>query len=107
MQPALVHVVLHDRQPTGEAMLVPQTLEDPLRRVTLLRRTALILFHDPVDDADERVQLRSHRRLLAPVSGRHREHHHLGHCPRVDPEPPRRLSMAQSLNPHRMADPSV
>ena len=45
--------------------------------------------------------------LLAPVPGRHREHNHLGHRPRVNPEPLRRLAMAQSLNLDRMADPSV
>jgi hypothetical protein len=49
-------------------MLVPQPLEDPLRGVLLLRRSALILLHDTVDDARERVQLRAHRRLAPPVS---------------------------------------
>ena len=62
-QPPLVHVVLHDRQPAGVAVLVPKPLEDPLRGVPLLRRTALILLQDLVDDPDERVQLRSRRRL--------------------------------------------
>ena len=101
------HVVLHDRQPAGIAMLIPQPLEDPLRGVPLLRLTALILLQDPVDDPDERVQLRSRRRRAAPIPGRYREHHHLGYRPRVDPEPSRRLPMAQPLNPHRMADPSI
>ena len=43
-------VVLHNRNPAREAMLVTKALEDPLRRVTLLLRTVLILFQDPVDD---------------------------------------------------------
>ena len=72
-QPALVHIVLHDRQPAGVAVLVPKPLEDPLRGVPLLRLTALILLQDLVDDPDERVQLRSRRRLAAPIPGRHRE----------------------------------
>ncbi len=104
---AIVHVILHDRQPAGKAVLVSKTLEDPLRRVTLLRRTALILLKNPVDDPDERVQLRARRRLAPPVTRRHREHHHLGNRPRVDPKPPRRLALAQSLNLHRIANPSV
>ena len=106
-QPALVHIVLHDRQPASEAVLVPKALEDPLRGVTLLRRTALILLEDPVDDPNEGVQLRSRRRLLAPVPRRHREHHHLGHRPRVDPEPSRRFALAQPLDLNRIANPSV
>ena len=35
---AAPHVVLHDRLAAGEAVLVPQPLEDPLRRVPLLPR---------------------------------------------------------------------
>ena len=106
-QPTLVHIVLHDRQPAGVAVLVPKPLEDPLRGVPLLRLTALILLQDLVDDPDERVQLRSRRRLAAPIPGRHRENHHLGYRPRVDPKPSRRLAMAQPLDLHRIADASI
>src|ERR1700687_3568454 len=106
-QPALVHIILHDRQPTGVAVLVPQTLEDPLRGVTLFRRAALILLNDPIDNPDERVQLRPCRRLPPPISRRHREGHHLGYRPRVDPKPTTRLATAQSLNLHRITDPSI
>src|SRR6476659_4811215 len=42
------------------------------------------------------------RRLLASVTRRHRELHHLVHGPRVDPEPPRRRPLAQTLNANRM-----
>jgi len=58
-QPALVYKVLYDRQPACEAVLDPKAFEDPLRSVSLLRQTALILIKDLVDDPDERVQLRS------------------------------------------------
>ena len=106
-QPALVHIVLHDRQPTGVAVLVPQTLEDPLRSVPLLCRAALILLQDPVDDPDKRVQLRPCRRLAPPISRRHRERHHLGYRPRVDPKSPRRFASAQPLDLDRMTDPCI
>jgi len=39
----------------------------------LLRRPALILVQDPVDDPDERIQLRTRRRPAAAVSRRHLE----------------------------------
>jgi len=42
------HVILDDRQAGAVAVLVAQTLEDPLRRVPLLPRPALTLFQDPV-----------------------------------------------------------
>ena len=101
------HVILHDRQPADVAVLVAQTLEDPLRRVPLLRRAALILFQDPIDDPHERIQLRTRRRPAAPVSRRHRERQHLRHRPRIDPKPTRRLSPTDPLDPHRVADPPI
>ena len=85
------HVILHDRQPADVAVLVAQTLEYPLRRVPLLRRPALILFQDPVDDPDKRIQLRPHRRPAAPVSRRNRKRQHLRHRPRIYPKSTRRL----------------
>jgi len=71
--PARQHVILHDGQPTDVAVFGAQTLEDPLRRVPLLRRPAFILFQDPVDDPHERIQLRTGWRPAAPVARRHRE----------------------------------
>ena len=44
--------------PPGEAMLVPQPLEDPLRRMLLLLGPAFVLFKNAVDDRNKRVQLR-------------------------------------------------
>src|SRR3954466_13509869 len=44
------NIVLHDRQPAGITVLVTQALKDPLRRVPLLRRTALVLLQDLIDD---------------------------------------------------------
>jgi hypothetical protein len=71
--PLRQHVILDDRQTAAVAVLVAQTLEDPLRRVPLLPRPALILFQDPVDDPHEWIQLRTRRRPVAPVSRWHRE----------------------------------
>ena len=101
------HVILHDRQTAAIAVLVAQTLEDPLRRVPLLRRSALILFQDPIDDPDERIQLRTRRRTAAPVSRRHRERQHLRHRPRVDAKTTRRLATTDPLNPNRVANPPI
>ena len=106
-QAALVNIVLHDRQPAAVAVLVPKPLEDPLRRVPLLRRTALIVLKDPVDDPDERIQLRSRWSPRPPVPGRHREHHHLRDRPGINPEPPRRLPATQSLDLNRVPNPSI
>jgi len=101
------HVVLHDSQATGVTVFVAQPLEDPLRGVPLLRWTALIILQHLIDDPDERVQLRPCRWAATPVPGRNREGQHLGHRPRVDPEPTRRLATAQTLDPHRMANLSI
>src|SRR5688500_18087111 len=78
-----------DRAAADEAVLVPEALEDPLRRVLLLLRPAFVAGQDALDDGDERAQLRLHRRLRAPVTRRHREPHHLGNRPRINPKPPR------------------
>ena len=45
--------------------------------------------------------------LRAPVARRHRERQHLRHRLRIDPEPPRRLPLAQPLDLDRVADPRV
>jgi hypothetical protein len=101
------NIVPHNRQPAGIAVLIAQALENPLHRVPLLRRAALILLQDPVNDAGERIQLGPLRRLAAPIPGRHRERQHLRHRPRVDAEPTRRLTTADPLNLNRVADPPI
>jgi hypothetical protein len=67
----------------------------------LLGRLFLILGQDPIDDPDERIQLRPRQRSAPPVSRRHRERQHLRHRPRIDPESPRCFAPAQSLNVNR------
>ena len=54
----LAHVILHDGVAAGEPVLVPQPLENPLGRVTLLAALADIVPQPLVDDLGEPVQLR-------------------------------------------------
>ena len=105
--PPAGHVILHDRDAACEAMLVPKPLEDPFRRMQLLLRPQLVVTENAVDHWNKWIELRLRRWLLAHVTRRHRELHHLVHSPRIDPEPARRRPLAQSLNPNRMANPSV
>ena len=63
-------------------MLVTKALEDPLRRVTLLLRTVLILRQDLLNDTGERVELGPDPH----IAGRHRETEHLLHCPLINPK---------------------
>jgi len=43
------HILAHDRVSAGKSFFVPQPLENPLRRVTLLLVDAAIVFQDLVD----------------------------------------------------------
>jgi hypothetical protein len=101
------HVILHDRHAAAVAVLVAQTLENPLRRGPLLHRPTLILLQDTVDEPHERIQFRTHRRMAVPVTGRNRKRQHLRYCPRVYPKTPRSLPAADPLNPHRVTDPTI
>jgi hypothetical protein len=65
-----MHAVLHDRDATRKAMLFAQPLEDPLRGMSLLLRPLAVFLHNPINDGDERVELRSHHRLAAPIARR-------------------------------------
>ena len=103
----IVNVVLHDRLSAAIAILVAQPLEDPLRGMKLLRMARPVSFQNLIDDRGKRIQLRSLRRAAAPVSRRHRIHHHLCYRPRIDPKSPRRLALAQALDLHRMTNPSI
>src|SRR5947207_1118775 len=100
--PPAGHVILHNRDAAWEAVLVPKPLEDPFRRMQLLLRPRLVVPENAVDHWNKWIKLRLRRRLLAHVTRRHRELHHLVHSPRIDPEPARRRPLAQSLNSDRM-----
>ena len=97
-------VILHNREAAREAVLVPETLKDPLRRMLLFPRARLVVEENPVDHRDERIKLRLGRRLCAHVTRRRRELHHLGDRARVNSKPSRRRAMAQSLDLNRVAN---
>src|SRR3954466_12994275 len=98
------NIVLHDRQPAGITVLVTQALKDPLRRVPLLRRTALVLLQDLIDDRHKSIQLGPLRGVAPPIPRRHRERQHLRHRARIDAKPARRLTPAEPLDLNRVAD---
>src|SRR6202166_4151134 len=95
-------IVLHDCNAACEAVFVPKSLEDPLRRMLLLLRSRLVVSENAVDHWNKSIKLRLCRRLLAHVTRRHRELHHLVHGPRIDPKPTGRRPLAQPLNPNCM-----
>ena len=64
------HVILHNREPAREAVLIPKPLEDPLRRVLLLLRARLVVQENAVDHRNERIKLRPGWRFLAHVARR-------------------------------------
>ena len=105
--PPTRNIVLHDREAAGEAVFVPNPLEDSLRRMLLLLRAQLVVPKNAVDHRNKWIKLRLCRRLLAHITRRHRELHHLVHSPRIEPEPSRRRPLAQALNPNRIPNPSV
>ena len=100
------YVILHDRHAAGEAVLVTQPLEDPLRRMALLLGPLLVGCHDRIDDAGERIELGPKRRLRAHIPRRHREPQHLGDRPRINPEPLSRCTPARSHQSEPRAEPS-
>ena len=54
-KPPLTDIVLHDGVAAGEPVLVPETVEDPLRRGPLLVVAGPIVFQNPIDDPRERT----------------------------------------------------
>ena len=85
-------VVLHNGDLARKAVLITQPLEYPLRCVTLLLRTILILFQDTVDNTDERIELRADRRPRPDITRWHRIAQHLPDRARVDPKNKRAAS---------------
>ena len=104
--PPGTHIVLHDGIAAAEPVLVPQPLEDPVRRVALLARYVRIRvrLQDRVDDTGEPVQLGPPDRLRPAVARRRRVAQHLLHRATVDAEPPARLVMAQTLVDNRQSN---
>ena len=97
-QPALSHVILHDRVAAHEPVLVTKPLQDSLRRVTLLPGPGLVILQDPVDHSGVRIELGPGCRPAPPVAWRKRERQHLAHRVPVQPEDTRRLADAHSFD---------
>ena len=76
---------------------IAKTLEQTLRRVTLLAVDLAVPLQPGVDDPGEGVQLRSLDRRLAPKAGWNRERQHLADAVARNVELSRRLSLAQAL----------
>src|SRR6056297_1336588 len=101
------HVVPQRRAAAVETPLVAQPLEDRPHRVPLPARRLEVRAQDLVDEADMRLQLRPAHRNRAPVAGRLPMARHLRHLGAVDPEPPRRLPVAQAVTEHRKSNSPV
>src|SRR3974390_2010022 len=65
------YIILHDRIAAGIAVLSLKPLEDPLRRMTLLRRRGHIRRKNGVDHRGHRPQLGLLRRLLPHIARWH------------------------------------
>ena len=77
----LANMVLHDRVPAGEAVLVAKTLEDALRGVPLLAMVLLAIPPQPlVDESGKSIELRTAHRRCASVPRRDGELEHLPHA---------------------------
>ena len=103
-KPPLTDIVLHDGVAAGEPVLVPETVEDPLRRVPLLVVAGPIVLQDPIDDPRECIQLRTPPRHAPAIPRRHRERQHRL---AAQPEHPRGLAGVHPLDTTRPPDPRV
>ena len=103
----LPNVVLDDGVSTIEAVLVPEPLEDALRRVALLPGNPVILFEDAVDDTREGLEFGPARWDLSPVARRRGIGQHLAHRVPVQTEHPGSLPDAHALHHHRPANPQI
>ena len=94
----LANVVLHDRVPAGEAVLVAKTLENALRRVLLLAMVVVAVPAQPlVDESGESIELGTAHRGRAPVPRRNAELEHLPHALARDTEMARRRALAHPV----------
>ena len=75
--------------------------------MTLLLRTTLILFQNPVDDTDERVELGPDRLLRSDITRWNRKLKHLLDRARIDPKPTSRFALAQTIYHYRVTHPRI
>ena len=92
------HVILDDGVAARKAVLVAETVEDPLRRMALLAVNRAVIDQNTVNDSRERIQLRARRRLAAAVARGLRMAKHLLHSLSRYAKPTCRLALAQTIN---------
>jgi hypothetical protein len=66
----LRHMPAHDRVATSKPLLIPQPLENPMRRVPLLLVNLAVAFKNGVDPRQIRSKLLGCRPFTPTVSGR-------------------------------------
>ena len=98
LRPADPHVILHHRVAAGIAVLVAQTLKDPLGRMPLLDRCSPIRLQNRRDHRQKRPELRRLDRLRARVARRQREPAHLGDRLPAQPKYPNSLTPRVAFN---------
>ena len=92
----LAHVVLDDRVAAGKPMFVTKAIKNAFGRMTLLARDRPVLVKPPINDRDERVQLRASHRRLPPIARRNRIRHHLANRIARDAEMPGCFALAHA-----------
>ena len=95
-------VILHHCVAASIAVLVAQTLEDPLGRVPLLDRRSPVRLQDGRDHRQKRPKLRLLDRLRARIARRQREPAHLGDRLSAQPEHASRLTPRVALDKHEL-----
>ena len=103
----LPNVIGDDRDATCEPMFIPQAGMDALRSVALLLDLAFVVFQNLVDDRNKWIQLWPRRHFPAPVPGRNRVLQNLRDRLAINPEKPRRLTPAHTINMARTAYPII
>jgi Predicted integral membrane protein (DUF2189) len=85
------HILPHDRVAAGESFFIPQTFENPIRRMALLLVNALVVFQDLVDPRHIRTKLLRHWPFTPPIARRNRKLEHLRDCVPMNAKALRRL----------------
>src|SRR5690606_40796394 len=87
---------LDDRVAAGKPMFVTKAIKNAFGRMTLLARDRPVLVKPPINDRDERVQLRASHRRLPPIARRNRIRHHLANRIARDAEMPSCFALAHA-----------
>src|SRR6201988_2662493 len=103
-QPRLREILAHDRVAAGKALLIPQPLENPPRRVPLLLMNLAVFFENGIDPRHIWPQRLRYRPFTPPVAGWNGKTQHLRDRVAVDAKPLCRFPSAQPINHHRASD---